>query len=145
MPVPARRADRWLQCNASATDHLLCTATVQGDLAAWCHATDQGRRDWRTRQVVPHAIEDIICYFLSVVPYYIGIQPPWATCWALGHSVTTRPSAIKGRMEDRRNQVQLNLEQCHIHNNITLSCAHRVLISGDLNHVNPRVHPTRAY
>jgi hypothetical protein len=26
---------------------------------------------------VPHSIEDIICYFLSVVPYYIGIQPPW--------------------------------------------------------------------
>jgi hypothetical protein len=35
---------------------------VQGDPITQRHATDCERRDRRTSQGMPHAVEDIICY-----------------------------------------------------------------------------------
>jgi D-hexose-6-phosphate mutarotase len=53
----------WLQCSADHVDHLHGTTTVLGDPIARCHVVDRVRPGRTTRQDVPHAIEDIICYF----------------------------------------------------------------------------------
>jgi hypothetical protein len=49
-----------------------------------------GRQD----QTYP-IVEDIICYFLPIVPYYIGFNHPGATYRALGHNVTAMSLSYK--------------------------------------------------
>jgi hypothetical protein len=81
----------------------------------------------------------------NALAFVLGLGYPGATCWALGHSVTIQPWAIKGRTDDRNRQTLLGkfnprLEQ-HTHQYNNSLRRRRVLRSGGPNHINHRVHP----
>jgi hypothetical protein len=52
-----------LQYCTGPVDHSHDTATVPGDLTGQHHSMDRAQRGRTTRQDIPHAVEDIICYF----------------------------------------------------------------------------------
>jgi hypothetical protein len=60
--MTARHVDKQLQYITDPVDHSQDTATVSGDPIGRCHAADRVQRGWTTRQGVPHAAKDIICY-----------------------------------------------------------------------------------
>jgi hypothetical protein len=52
-----------LQCSASPVDHSQGTGIVLGDPTARRHAANRVRHSMMTRQDVPDAVKDNICYF----------------------------------------------------------------------------------